>query len=49
MIDMFIVDIKDKTSRLVDEAARVGIKINANESKVMQVNARNDQGVRVNE
>ena len=29
MIDMFIVDIKDKTSRLVDEAARVGLEINA--------------------
>ena len=42
-------DINDKISRLVDEAARVGIKINANKSKVMQINARNDQGVKVND
>ena len=29
------VDIEDKTSRLVEEAARVGLKINSKESKVM--------------
>ena len=44
-----LTDINDKISRLVDEAARVGIKINANKSKVMQINARNDQGVKVND
>ena len=42
-------DINDKISRLVDEAARVGVKINANKSKVMQINARNDQGAKVND
>ena len=41
------VDIKDNTSRLVDEAARVGLKINAKKSKDMQINARNDQGIKV--
>ena len=43
------VDIKDKTSRLVDEAARVGLKINARRSKVMRINTRNDQGIKVND
>ena len=43
------VDIKDKTSRLVDEAARVGLKINAKKSKVMRINAKNDQRVKVND
>ena len=37
------VDIEDKTNGLVDEAARVGLKINAKKSKVMRINARNDQ------
>ena len=41
------VDIKDNTSRLVDEAASVGLKINAKKSKDMQINARNDQGIKV--
>ena len=39
---------KSKTSRLVDEAARVGLKINAKKSKVIRVNARNDQRIEVN-
>ena len=39
------VDIRDKTCRLVDEAAGVGIKINVKNSKVMRVNARNDQRI----
>ena len=43
------VDIEDKTSRLVDEAARVGLKINAKKSKVMRINARNDQRIKVND
>ena len=44
------VAIKDKTGRLVDEAARVGLKINAlKKSKVMRINARNDQGIKVND
>ena len=43
------VDIEDKTSRLVDEAARVGLKINAKKSKVMLINARNDQRMKVND
>ena len=43
------VDIKDKTSRLVDEAVRVGLKINAKKSKVMRINARNDQRIKVND
>ena len=38
------VDIEDKTSRLVDEAARVGLKINAKKSKVMRINARLSTG-----
>ncbi len=42
------VDIRDKTSRLVDEAARVGLKVNAKKSKVMRVNARNDQRIEIN-
>ena len=43
------VDIEDKTSRLVEEAARVGLKINSKESKVMWINARNDQRIKVND
>ena len=43
------VDIEDKTSRLVDEAARVGLKINAKKSKVMRINARNDQRIKAND
>ena len=43
------VDIEDKTSRLADEAARVGLKINAKKSKVMRINARNDQRIKVDE
>ena len=42
------VDIRDKTSRLADEAARVGLKINAKKSKVMRVNARIDQRIEIN-
>jgi len=42
------VDMEDKTSRLVDEAAREGLKINA-KSKVMRINARNDQRIKVND
>ena len=43
------VDIEDKTSRPVDEAARVGLKINAKKSKVMGINAKNDQKIKVND
>ena len=43
------VDIKDKASRLVDEAGRVGLKINAKKSTVMQTNARKDQRIKVND
>ena len=43
------VDIEDKTSRLVEEAARVGLKINTKKSKVMRRNARNDQRIKVND
>ena len=43
------VDTKDKTNRLVDEAARVGLKINAKKSKVMRINVRNDQRMKVND
>ena len=43
------VDIEDKTSRLVEEAARVGLKINLKKSKVMRINARNDQRIKVND
>ena len=39
----------DNTSRLVDEAARVGLKINAKKSNVTQINVRNDQGIKVND
>ena len=42
------VDVRDKTSRLADEAARVGLKINAKKSNVMQVNAKNDQRIELN-
>lgn len=50
MIDMFIVDLKDKTSRLLDEAVRVGLEINAEKSKLIrQINPRNDQGITVND
>ena len=40
-------DIEDKTSRLVEEAARVGLKISSKKSKVMRINARkvNDEQV----
>ena len=41
-------DIRDKTNRLADEAARVGLKINAKKSKVMRVNAKNDQRIESN-
>ena len=43
------VDIEDKTSRLVEEAARVGLKINLKKSKIMRINARNDQRIKVND
>ena len=43
------VDIEDNSSRPVDEAARVGLKINAKESKVVRINARNDQRMKVND
>ena len=43
------VDIEDKTSRLVEEAARAGLKINLKKSKVMRINARNDQRIKVND
>ena len=43
------VHIEDKTSRLVDEAARVGLKINVKKSKVMRISARNDQRMKVND
>jgi len=43
------VDIKDKTKRPVDEAARVGLNINAKKSNVMRINARNDQIIKVND
>jgi len=42
------IDIRDKTNRLADEAARVGLKINAKKSKVMRVNAKNDQRIEIN-
>jgi len=37
------INIRDKTSRLANEAARVGLKINAKKSKVMQVNANQER------
>ena len=43
------VDIKDKTSGLVDETARECLKINTKKSKVMRINTRNDQGIKVND
>ena len=43
------VDIEDKTSRLVEEAAGVGLMINSKKSKVMQINGRNDQRIKVND
>jgi len=42
------VNIRDKISRLADKAARVGLKINANKSKVMRVIAKNDQRIEIN-
>jgi len=42
------VDIRDKTSRLTDEAARVSLKVDAKKSKVMRVNAKNDQRIKIN-
>ena len=48
MLSSKYVDVRDKTSRLADEAARVGLKINAKKSKVMQVNAKNDQRIELN-
>ena len=36
LLSFTYVDIEDKTSRLVEEAARVGLKINSKKSKVMQ-------------
>ena len=38
------VDIRDKTIRLVDDAARVGLKIIVKKSKVMRVNAETTKG-----
>ena len=40
------VDIKDKIGRPFDEVARVSLKINTKKSKVMRINARNDQGIK---
>lgn len=40
--------VRDKTSRLLKEAARVGLKINGQKSKIMWVNARNNQRIEVN-
>ena len=49
MLSSRYVNIRDKTgSRLADKAARVGIKINAKKSKVMGVNAKNDQRMEIN-
>ena len=48
MLSSRYVDSRDKTSRLVNEAVRVGLKINAKKSEVMRVNARNDQRIEVN-
>ena len=42
------INIRDMTSRLADEAARVGLKINAKKSKVLRVNAKNDQRIEIN-
>ena len=41
-------DIRDKTNSLVDEAARVGLRINSKKSKVMRLHARNDQRIEIN-
>ena len=44
------VDIKDKTSRLVNEAATVGRKIKAKKSKVyLRINVRKDQEMKAND
>ena len=41
------VDIRDKTNSLADKAARVGLRINSKKSKVVRVNARNDQRIEI--
>ena len=42
------VDIRDKTNSLVDEAVRVGLRINSKKSKVMRLHARNDHRIEIN-
>ena len=48
MLSSRYVDIRDKTNRLADEAARVSVRINSKKSKDMQVNARKDQQIEIN-
>lgn len=41
------IDVREKTSRLADEVARIGLRFNAKKSKVMQVNTRKDQRIEI--
>ena len=40
--------IQDKTTRLVEEARRVGLKINKEKTKAMRINARNQEKIIIN-
>ena len=40
--------LQNKTDKLVEEAAKTGLKINTHKSKVMRFNARNHDGIEVN-
>ena len=38
--------IQDKTARMGDEARRVGLKINMDKTKVMRINAKNQETIK---
>ena len=40
--------IQTKSDRIAEEASRVGLKININKSKVMRINARNNDNITIN-
>ena len=40
--------IQDKTTRLEEEARRVGLKINEEKTKTMRINARNQENIIIN-
>ena len=40
--------LQNKTARIDREAKRVGLKINVDKTKVMKINAKNQEGIAIN-